>query len=224
MKHILLILAVAFTLAAPLAASHSLQFSTAVGTDFAWQLTGTDGDWTLSFADTAIDVDDSDPEDPALAGDFVLLPDMALTEITSVEPELLRATLTPQGPLTVQSNPGGDTVLTASQETGTIFFTGTTYASYPVPGDDLDVIDFDDTYSIAIPAIAAAENAGLPLDISFTGDLVGGGNLRRLILCGSGTARGTLSGQITVIPSAGSLLLSSVGMLIVGWLRATRRL
>ena len=224
MKHILLILAVAFTLAAPLTASHSLQFSTAVGTDFAWQLSGTDGDWTLSFADTALDVDDSDPEDPALAGDFVLLPDMALTEITSVGPELLRATLTPQGPLTIQSNPGGDTVMTASLKTGTMFIIGTTYASYPTPADDLDVTDFDDAYGIAIPEIAAAENAGLPLDISFTGNLAGCGNLRNLILSGAGTARGTLGGQMTVIPSAGSLLLSSVGVLIVGWFRAIRRL
>jgi hypothetical protein len=74
MKRIPFVLGVAFTLAARLAASHSLQFSTAVGADLAWQLTGTAGNWTLSFADAAIEVDDSDLEDPALVDDFVLLP------------------------------------------------------------------------------------------------------------------------------------------------------
>lgn len=224
MRRVLLTLGVALTLAAPGAASHSLQFSTATGADFAWQLTRTGGNWTLSFENTAVEVDDSDPDDPALVDDFVSLPDMTLTEVTSLEPELLRATLTPQGPLTVQSNPGGDTVLTASLQTGTVFIIGTTYASYPMPGDDLDITSLDDMYSIVIRGIAAQEKAGLAVDISFTGDLAGGGDLRSLILSGSGTARGTLSGQIAAIPSAGSLLLSSLGVLLVGWFRATRRL
>ncbi len=222
MKRSALVLTITLLLTSPLSALHSMHFSKATGTEYAWQLKGTGGNWLLSFEDTAIVVDGSIPGDPTLVGDFVLLPDMMLSGVTDFGTHLT-AMLSPTEPLAIRSDPGGSTVMTASLKSAGVLIIGTTLMAYSQPRDDLDVTSFDDTYGTFIPAIGAMENAGLPLDISFSGDRKGGGDLRCLILSGSGTAEGTLSGQITVIPAPGALLLSSVGVLIVAWFRLTRR-
>ena len=224
MKRLLFALGVALSLTAPLAASPSLTFSTDVGAELSWQITRTGDQWTLSFVDTATVVDGSDPADPVLDNDFVDLPDMVISDITAVDSDLLTATLSPTGPLTIRANPGGATVLTASLQPGSLFVTGSTFSAYPAFADDLDVTSFDNTYGVVIPAIAALDDAGLPVDLSFTGDFECG-NLRTFLLGNAGTAQGPLSGQIfAVIPSPGALLLSSLGVAAVGWLRARQRL
>ncbi len=225
MKRLLLTLGVVLNLTASLLASPSLTFSTAVGSEFSWQITRTGGNWTLSFVDTAAVVDGSAPVDLALDDDFVELPDMTISGITPVGPDLLTATLSPTGPLTIRSNPGGATVLTATLKPGTLFVTGTTFSAYAAPDDDLEITSFDSTHGVVIPALATQDHAGLPVDLSFTGDFECGGDLRSFLLGTSGTARGVLSGQISgVIPSPGALVLSSFGLAVVGWLRARRRL
>jgi len=226
MKYLLFTLGVALTLAASSSAAPSLTFSTGVGAEYAWQLTGTDGNWTLSFVNTAAVVDESVPADSALIDDFVLLPDMTLSNLAAAGPDLLVATLSPTGPLVIRSNPGDAAVLTASLKTGTLVATGTTFAAYPLPADDLEVTSFDDTFGTVLPLMATADKAGQPLDLSFTGDFECGGSLVSLLQSSSGTARGVLSGQITttpaIIPAPASLLLSSLGVTILGWLRVKR--
>ncbi len=222
MKRSALVLTTALLLTSPVSALHSMHFSKASGTEYAWQLKGTGGNWLLSFEDTAVVVDGSIPGDPTLVGDFVLLPNMTLSGVTDFGTHLT-AMLSPTESLAIKSNPGGSTVMTAALKPAGVLIIGTTFMAYSQPRDDLDITSFDDTYGTFIPAIGAMENAGLPLDISFSGDRKGGGDLRSLILSGSGIAEGTLSGQMTVIPAPGALLLSSLGAAAVGWSRWRRR-
>jgi hypothetical protein len=224
MKRLLFMIGVAFVLAAPSSASNSLAFSTALGANYAWSLQKTGGNWTLSFPDRTTVVDTSIPLDPILIGDFVQLPRMTLTDITDGGTFLI-ATLTPQEPLIIRANPAQATELIALMKPGSVLITGTTFAAYSQPRDDLDVTNFDGGYSVVIPGLGAQENAGLPLDISFTGDRKGDSDLRTFILSGTGSAQGTLSGQIVVIPLPGALLLASLGLglILVGRSRAARR-
>jgi hypothetical protein len=217
-----LVLTTTLLVTSPVSALHSMYFSKATGTEYAWQLKGTGGNWLFSFEDTAIVVDGSIPGDPTLVGDFVLLPDMMLSGVTDFGTHLT-ATLSPTEPLAIRSNPGGSTVMTASLKPAGVLIIGTTLMAYSQLRDDLDVTSFDDTYGTFIPALGAMENAGLPVDISFSGDRKGGGDLRSLILSGSGDAEGTLSGQITVIPAPEALALASLGAAAVCWSRLRRR-
>jgi hypothetical protein len=224
MKRLLFVIGVAFVLTAPSAASNSLAFSTSLGANYAWSLQKTGGNWTLSFPDRTAVVDTSIPADPILIGDFVQLPRMTLTDITDGGTFLI-ATLTPQEPLIIRANPAQATELIALMKPGNVLITGTTFAAYSQPRDDLDVTNFDGGYSVVIPGIGTQENAGLPLDISFTGDRKGDSDLRTFILSGTGTAEGTLSGQIVVIPLPGALLLSGLGLglILVSRSRAIQR-
>ncbi len=223
MKRLLFAMGVAFALATPCLASNSLAFTTRLGASHAWSLQKTGGNWTLSFASEATVVDTSTPADPILIGDFIQLPTMTLDNITDFG-TFLTATLTPQEPLTIIANPAGATELIALMKPSSVLITGTTFAAYSQLRDDLDVTNFDGGYSVVIPGIGALENAGLPLDISFTGDRGGDGDLRTFILSEVGIAEGTLSGQMAVIPLPGALLLASLGLALVGWSRAAGRL
>jgi hypothetical protein len=222
MKRLLFVMGAACAVATPSLASNSLAFTTKLGADHAWSLQRAGGNWTLSFASEATVVDTSTPADPILLGDFIQLPTMTLSNITDFG-TFLTATLTPQEPLTIIANPAGATELIALMKPSSVLITGTTFAAYSQPRDDLDVTNFDGGYNVVIPAIGAQENAGLALDISFTCDRGGDGDLRTFILNEEGIAEGTLSGQITIIPLPGALLLSSLGLALLGWSRATKR-
>jgi hypothetical protein len=221
MKQLTFISLALFVGALPLDAAPSSHFSTVPGTAFAWQLNRTDGNWLLSFPINSSQIDNSSPADTSLLGDYVNLPAMAVTDLQD-HGMYLTATLTPIGPLTIVSDVGGVPVLTASMAPGNSLFIGTNYLAYSNIRDDLDIINYVPAYSLVIDEMVAGEAGGLPLDISFSGDVAGGLDLVAALREAGGPDQLTgtsLSGQITIVPVPGALLLAGVGTLAVGFLR-----
>ncbi len=199
----------------------TLDFSTRVGSEFAWDLRWTGTEWVMSFVDDAIVVDDSNPDDADLESDFVLLPTMRLTKVMD-KGGFLTATLTPTEALEIESYPGMANVLRAATGLGNTLVIGTTHVAYSTPTDDLDVISANRNYGVVIPRLADQERRGFDLDLSFTGDAIGAVNLYDLIIRKEGHARGTISGQITAIPEPATLAILCVGTAAVARLRSKK--
>lgn len=221
MKRPLFVLAASLALALPAGAVSSTHFSTIPGTAFTWQFSWTGENWLLSFPANSVQIDYSSPADAALLADYVNLPSMVLSNLQD-QGTFLTATLTPTGSLTLVRDTDDQTVLTADMASQSALFIGTNYIAYSNIADDLDVTDYVPQYSLIIDDAAAADAAGIPIDISFSGEVAGGVDLVALLRTtgGAGGSSGSsLSGQITIIPVPGTLLLVAVGALAVGSLR-----
>jgi hypothetical protein len=207
--------------AAHLQAAVSSHFSTVPGTEFAWQLSRTGGNWLLSFPVNTSQIDFSNPADAVLLGDYVNLPTMALSDLQD-HGAFFTAVLTPAGSLSIVGNPGGQTALTASMKQGNALFIGTNYVAFSNIADDLDVTSHLAGYSPVIDDIAASDARGLAVDISFSGDVAGGVDLVSALRSSGPLCQfngSSLSGQITVIPVPGAMLLVGIGTAAVGSLR-----
>ncbi len=200
----------------------TLDFSTRVGSEFAWDLRWTGSEWVMSFVDDAIVVDDSNPDDADLESDFVLLPTMRLTKVSD-RGGYLTATLTPTEALEIESYPGMANVLRAATGLGNTLVIGTTHVAYSTPQDDLDIISANHNYGVVIPRLADQEKRGYDLDLSFTGDAIGAVNLYDLIISKKGSAKGTISGQITAIPEPATLAILCLGTAVAARLRSKKR-
>jgi hypothetical protein len=226
MKRISVVLWLTLLLVTPTFAVASVDFSTALGAMSSWQLQNVGGAWQLSFVNGSVVVDDANPDDLVLQGDFVNLPTMTLSDLTVIAPGVLMATLTPAGNLTIQADAAadgaaaGDTVFAATVAPDSFITAGTNFIAYSRIADDLDVLSFAAGYGTVIPQLAAEDAAGFLLDLGFSGDSTT--NLFALLAGAgaTGTAVGNLSGTIaSVIPSPGALLLTAIGTLLTGWLR-----
>jgi hypothetical protein len=199
----------------------TINFSTNVGADVAWDLRWTGTEWVMSFPDDAVVVDSSSPADADLQNDFVQLPTMRLTNVVD-EGGFLTATLTPTEQLAIESYPGMANVLRATVGIGNSLVIGTTQVAYSQPQNDLTIISANTNYGTVIPLIAADSERGLQVDMSFTGDATGGVNLYNLILSKRGNAQGTLSGQISAIPEPATFLILGLGAAVLARLGARK--
>jgi hypothetical protein len=227
MKRISTVASLILLLAMPVWAAPSVEFSTAEGSPFSWQLANVGGVWQLSFAADSTVVDDSEPADAVLLGDSVNLPTMTLSNIATPGPGILTATLTPLGDLAIQADAAsgpvaaGETVLTASVGSGTFLTMGTNYIAYSFVANDLHILSSAGGYGVVIPELAANQAAGGRLDLAFSGD--SRTDLFSLLMGANppSTVKGNMSGVINAIPipAPGALLLVALGTSLIGWLR-----
>jgi len=202
-------------------AGASLQFSTGGANTYSWTVEVTSGVATISFENNEVDA--SDPSPDAVLNDFLDMPSMTLSGITptTIPPgvDVITASLVPDGsPLTITSDvavgpvPAATEVMSADVAVGGLLTVGTNFIAYSNEADDLDLIGYEAGYSAVIDGFAAAEAAGIDLDLSFGGDA--SASLYQLLAdLNDGSVSGTLSGQI--VPEPMTLSLCALGAAVL---------
>ena len=191
----------------------SLHFATDDWFIDSWEVTGVSGVYTMTFENLIVDT--SVPVGDAVVGDAVNLPSMALSGIT-MYPSMITAALTPASSelLSLVADTGQGTVMEAEVNPSGLLAVGTNWMAYSATADDLDLVSWLTPYSAVIDTFVAAEAAGYDVDLSFSGD--GVPTLYNMLLNGSdGSVSGPLSGQISAVPEPVSLVLLSLGGVVL---------
>ena len=216
MKKIILMLVV--LMAIPAMAGESLYFTTGPANTTSWTVVGLNGNYTMSF--TNLMVDTASVSGDAVLDDVLSLPDMTFSSVTSTTTFLgpaMVATLTPVSGQTLTIN--GSTTFDATLGAGGFLTVGANWLAYTSVSSDLSGVTGTTGYSVVIDDFLANPDN---LDFSMDGSSIGGELYDLLKNSADGTVVGTMSGQISVVPAPGAILLGSIGVSFVGWLRRRR--
>ena len=212
-------------------AGPSLYFGTVPGTA-SWTLTGEDGTYVMSFDNIYVTL--TDPAVDNVIGDFIGLPNMTLSDIGIIEGGFVVGILTPVSQLTITDDVASQEVMKADLGSDSLMKIGAGFSAFYIEESDLTNIEGTDAYSGVIDSFIEADSLeGLFVDLYFSGstfdtlfdNLEVVANGEKLDFTVSGTLSGHISqGGVAHTPAPGAILLGSIGVVFVGWLRRKRTL
>ena len=230
MKKLLLIYVIAAFWSHNALAGPSLYFETVPDTT-SWNLTGADGTYIMSFDNIYVTL--TDPASDAVINDLINLPDMTLSDI-DISGGFVVGTLTPTSQLTITNDITIQEVMTADLGPDSLMKIGAGFSAFYIEESDLTNIGGTDGYSGVIDSFIEADSLeGLYVDLYFAGstfdtlfdnlELVANGE--NVDFTVSGVLSGYISqGGVAHTPAPGAVLLGSIGVVLVGWLRRRRTL